>query len=196
MFMPKKEVVKKATKKKVAKKKAAKKKVVAKVVKVTKKAPVKKRKPRKRGMYYIDRKALLQDVIDSKAKGEMNDALAAKLVLLTTKYARHPSFARYTYNEDMQGYARMMLVKSWSSFKPEKSDNPFSFYTQCIKNSFKQFLNMEKRHRDIRDELLVDNGLNPSYTYECNYQDRNTTQPLPGKVTIVKADGEFISLEE
>lgn len=77
-----------------------------------------------------------------------------------------------TYNDDMQGYAMMMLVKSWASFKPEKSDNPFAFYTQCIKNSFKQFLNQEKRHRTIRDALLVDSGMNPSYAYETEYKEK------------------------
>ena len=137
----------------------------------------KKRKPRKRGIYYIDRAELLQDVIDSKAAGKgMNDRLAAKLTLLTTKYARSSNFSGYTYNDDMQGYAKMMLVKSWGSFNPEKSDNPFAFYTQCIKNSFKQFLNMEKRHRNLRDALLVDKGMNPSYAYENEYRERMSAQ--------------------
>lgn len=149
-----------------AKKKVAKKKVVK------KKAAPKVRKPRKRGQYYIDRKELLAEVIASKAVGRMSDRLAAMLSLLTEKYAKKSNFARYTYNDDMQGYARMMLVKSWQAFKPEKSDNPFAFYTQCIKNSFKQFLNQEKKQRNIRDELLVDKGLNPSYTYSLEYEDK------------------------
>ncbi len=133
---------------------------------------IKKRKPRKRGAYYIDKKDLLQDVIDSKLTGVMNDQLAAKLLLLTKKYARAYNFARYTYNDDMQGHALMQLSRSWAAFNPEKSDNPFSFYTQCIQNSFKQFLNKEKRHRNIRDELLVDSGMNPSYTYETEFKEK------------------------
>ena len=168
--MPKQEAPKKATKK-VTKKKVAKKKVAKKKV-VKKKAAPKARKPRKRGQYYIDRKELLAEVIASKEAGRMSDRLAAMLSLLTEKYAKKANFARYTYNEDMRGYARMMLVKSWQAFKPEKSDNPFAFYTQCIKNSFKQFLNQEKKQRNIRDELLVDKGLNPSYTYSLEYEDK------------------------
>ena len=212
IYMPKKEATltstkkkvtkKKVTKKKVVKKKvvkkkaAAKKKVIKKVLK--KKAPPKPRKPRKRGMYYIDRKELLQDVIDSKKEGKMNNALAAKLHLLTTKYARAANFARYTYNDDMRGYAQMMLVKSWNSFNPEKSDNPFSFYTQCIKNSFKQYLNQEKRHRVIRDELLVDNGMNPSYTYENEYREKNSKPEDPGKVktTIYDEEGKIVRRDQ
>jgi hypothetical protein len=71
-----------------------------------------------------------------------------------------------TYNEDMQAYAMLMLVRTWNSFNPEKSDNPFAFFTQCIKHSFIQFLNQEKKHRTIRDLLLVDQGMNPSFNFE------------------------------
>lgn len=71
-----------------------------------------------------------------------------------------------SYNEDMQAYAMMMLVRTWNSFNPEKSNNPFAFFTQCIKHSFIQYLNQEKRQRDVRDLLLIDSGLNPSYGYD------------------------------
>lgn len=70
-----------------------------------------------------------------------------------------------TYNEDMQGYAMMMLVRTWNSFNPEKSNNPFAFFTQCIKHSFIQYLNQEKRQRNIRDLLLVDQGMTPSFNF-------------------------------
>jgi DNA-directed RNA polymerase specialized sigma24 family protein len=76
-----------------------------------------------------------------------------------------------TYNDDMQAYAMMMLVRTWKSFDLNKSNNPFAFFTQCIKNSFKQYLNLEKRQRTIRDLLLVDQGLNPSY----GFQDENAS---------------------
>lgn len=70
-----------------------------------------------------------------------------------------------SYNEDMQAYALMMLVRTWNSFNPEKSNNPFAFFTQCIKNSFIQYLNQEKRQRDVRDVMLIDQGMNPSYGF-------------------------------
>ena len=163
--MPQKqEATKKSTKKKTSKKKVSTKPAAETTPKV--------RKPRKRGAYYIDRKELLAEVVASKKIDRMSDRLAALLTLLTEKYAKKANFARYTYNDDMQGYARMMLVRQWRGFDPEKSDNPFAYYTQCIKNSFKQFLNAEKKQRTVRDELLVDQGLNPSYTYSIEYEER------------------------
>jgi RNA polymerase sigma factor (sigma-70 family) len=114
---------------------------------------------------YLNNRELLAAVKKSKELGRMSDTLARMLQLLCSKYAKKGNFINYSYNEDMQSYAMMMLVRTWNSFDPEKSNNPFAFFTQCIKNSFIQYLNQEKRQRVIRDELLVDQGMNPSYGY-------------------------------
>jgi len=128
-----------------------------------------KKTPKKKGKYYIDRKVLMAAVIASKEKDQMSDTLAAMLTLLTKKYASSSKYAGYTFNEDMQAYAVMMLVRTWRAFKPDKSDNPFGFYTQCIKNSFNQYLNQEKKHRNVRDVLMVKNGLTPSLNYQMEH---------------------------
>lgn len=115
---------------------------------------------------YLNNKELLAEVRECKKRGQMSDLLARMLMLLCSNYARKNNWGGYSYNDDMQGYAVMMLVRTWNSFDPEKSNNPFAFYTQCIKNSFVQYLNQEKRQRDVRDSLLVHQGLNPSFGYD------------------------------
>lgn len=115
---------------------------------------------------YLNNRELLAAVHQSKAKGQMSDTLAKMLQLLCSKYAKKGNFVNYSYNDDMQSYAMLMLVRTWSSFNPEKSNNPFAFFTQCIKNSFIQYLNQEKRQRVIRDEMLIDQGMNPSHSFD------------------------------
>lgn len=131
---------------------------------------VEKKPPTKRKTNYLNNKSLLAQVIASKEQGHMTDELAKMLQLLTARYGKKGNFVNYTYNEDMQAYAMMSLVKTWNSFDPAKSSNPFAFFTQCIKNSFIQYLKLEKRQRVIRDELLVDSGLTPSYNYQMEYE--------------------------
>lgn len=143
-------------------------------IRVKKKKVVKK--PRK--VNYLNNKDLLAEVISSKERDQMTNKLAHMLQTLCARYGRRGNFANYTYNEDMQAYAMMMLVRTWRSFKPEKSNNPFAFFTQCVKNSFIQFLNSEKRHRTLRDELMVNQGLNPSYTYQLEHEQRNEERKL------------------
>jgi len=114
---------------------------------------------------YIRNKDLLAEVIVCKEKGEMTTKLATMLQLLTARYGRSSQFVGYTFNEDMQAYAMMMLCRTWGGFDPNRGSNAFAYYTQSIKNSFKQFLNREKVQRVVRDELLINKGLNPSFTY-------------------------------
>ena len=170
----KKKVTKKKVAKKVVKKKVAKKKVVAKKKAATKKKVAKKKivVKKKRKTNYLNNADLLAETIKSKELDKMTDKLAKMLVTLVARYGRKHNFASYTYNDDMQGYASMMLVRTFRSFKPEKSTNAFAFFTQCVKNSFIQFLNQERRQRDIRDEVLVSKGLTPSFTFTAAYEEQ------------------------
>lgn len=135
------------------------------------------RKPSvKKKAKYLNNKDLMTQVLLSKDQGKMTDELANMLVMLCDRYAKKGNFSGYTFNDDMRGYAMYMLVRTWDSFNPKKSDNPFAFYTQCIKNSFRQYLKLEKRHREIRDVLLLDQGLNPSHTYMAEYEEEQAAR--------------------
>lgn len=125
--------------------------------------------PSKRPVKYLNNKDLLTQVLMSKKQGKMTNELAKMLQLLTSRYAKKGNFANYTYNDDMQSYAMLMIVKTWQGFDPAKSSNPFAWFTQCIKNSFIQYLNYEKRHRDVRDEILIEQGMSPSFGYSYDF---------------------------
>lgn len=135
--------------------------------------------PSKRPVKYLNNKDLLAQVILSKKNGKMTNELAKMLQLLTMRYGKKGNFANYTYNDDMQSYAMLMIVKTWQGFDPAKSSNPFAWFTQCIKNSFIQYLNYEKRQRDIRDEVLVDSGMLPSYNYQHEYAEEHKPEGSP-----------------
>lgn len=116
--------------------------------------------------YYVTNGKMLPEVIKSKKQGQITEALAKMLMTLTRKYAQRPCFSSYTYKEDMISEALANLCKNALKFNPDKSSNPFSFYTTCINNSFLHFLNVEKKHRRTRDQLLIDIGENPSFNFQ------------------------------
>ena len=132
--------------------------------------------PGKRPVKYLNNRDLLAQVLLSKKQEKMTNELAKMLQLLTSRYAKKGNFANYTYNDDMQSYAMLMIVKTWKGFDPAKSSNPFAWFTQCIKNSFIQYLNYEKRQRDVRDEILVKEGLSPSFGYM--YEDKQANAEM------------------
>lgn len=124
---------------------------------------------------YLTNKQLLPAVIRAKEKGELTDELARMLQLLCKRYARHPKFVRYSYSDDMQAFAMCSLVRTWKGFDPNRSEtpNPFAFFTQCIKNSYKQYIKTEKTQTRTKDELAISQGLNPSYGYQSSYNEPN-----------------------
>ena len=118
--------------------------------------------PEATSKYYLTNSRLLPAVISAKEAGKLSNDLAKMLMMLTRKYAQRPCFSGYTYKEDMISEALANLCQNALKFNPEKSKNPFAFYTSCINNSF---LQVEKKHRRIRDQLLIDMGENPSYNF-------------------------------
>jgi hypothetical protein len=125
--------------------------------------------PRSTNPIYLKKKDLLSALAESREAGQMNDRLAKMFQMLVSKYSTKGCFVNYSYIDDMRSYALLMLVRTWKSFDPEKSNNPFAFFTQCVKNSFIQYLNQEKKQRVVRDLLLVDRGLTPSYGFQDEY---------------------------
>jgi len=99
-----------------------------------------------------------------KDHGQMTRALASMFMKLCERYATRSNWRGYTYNEEMRGAALVQLSQIGLRFDESKSNNPFSYYTMAIQNSFTHVLNSEKKNQNIRDDLLEMNGLNPSWT--------------------------------
>ena len=143
--------------------------------------------------YYLTNAKLLPAVIAAKEAGKLTDELARMLMMLTRKYANRPCFSGYTYKEDMISEALANLCQNALKFNPERSKNPFAFYTSCINNSFLHVLSVEKKHRRIRDQLLIDMGENPSYNFAEEYRSQQTGEfggelnDLKGQIEEAKA---------
>jgi len=131
---------------------------------------VRKRKPKN----YVNNADLLVQIQMSKDKQQENpeftpaqclsDELVKMLIMLVQKYSQKANWRNYTYIVDMRGEAIASLCQNALKFKPEKSNNPFGYYTQIVTHSFLTFLEKEKKVRRIRDDLLERNGFTPSFT--------------------------------
>jgi DNA-directed RNA polymerase specialized sigma24 family protein len=115
--------------------------------------------------HYVTNAQLLEAIAEDKVAGKLSNKLAGYLHKIAERYSFSPSFAGYSFREDMVSFAVVNLCANWHKFDPTKGDNPFAFYTTAAYRSFLQFLSDEKKQRDIRDTLLVDSGANPSFSY-------------------------------
>lgn len=172
-------------------------KAKAKSVKVTKvvkkKVPVKKKVAAKKPKNYLNNKDMLVQWQLSHDQDSINDTFAAMMMLLTKRYSSKVRFnVCDTFRDDMESYALMTVSKVWRSFNPEKSNNPFAYFTQVIKRAFYQYQNLERRQRDISNELLIEKGQSPSHAYMVEYEYKSFNPRVAGgDISTFDEDGVF-----
>ena len=106
----------------------------------------------------------LEDGEFSQTHGKTTDELAKMYMKLCDRYATRSNWRGYTYNDEMRASALMQLIQVGLKFNEAKSDNPFAYYTAIVTNSFTRVLLNEKKMQNIRDDILEENGLAPSWT--------------------------------
>ena len=114
----------------------------------------------------------------SRYHGAMTRRLAEMFIKLCERYATRSNWRNYSYNEEMRGQALLQLSQIGLQFDESKSQNPFAYYTATITNSFTRILNLEKKVRNIRDDILEINGLNPSWSRQHADSDRRYTSQV------------------
>lgn len=97
-------------------------------------------------------------------RGTITNKLAKMFILMVNKYGQRGNWRGYTYLDEMKGQALLQLAQMGLQFDESKSDNPFSYYTMSLQNSFTRVLNLEKKNQDLRDDLLIDSGASPSFS--------------------------------
>ena len=100
----------------------------------------------------------------SKDHGRITEELGRMFIKLSERYAQRSNWRGYTYIDEMRGQAILQLSQIGLQFDESKSENPFAYYTAAVTNSFTRILNIEKKNQNIRDDMLIENGLTPSST--------------------------------
>jgi len=109
-------------------------------------------------------KGTLDDGKFCKTHGKTTDELAKMYMKLCDRYGTRSNWRGYTYNDEMRGAALIQLIQVGLKFNELKSNNPFAYYTAIVTNSFTRVLLNEKKMQNIRDDILEENGLSPSWT--------------------------------
>ena len=104
-------------------------------------------------------------------RGSITNKLAKMFILMVNKYGQRGNWRGYTYIDEMKGQALLQLSQMGLQFNEMKSDNPFSYYTASVSNSFTRVLNLEKKNQDLRDDLLIDSGASPSFSRQLAIED-------------------------
>ena len=134
---------------------------------------------RKRSEHYVNNKEFLAALIKyredkeiAEMKGLPKPPIPRYIGECFLKIANHlsfkPNFVNYMFKEDMISDGIENCVQYIHNFNPEKSQNPFAYFTQIIHYAFLRRIQREKRQLEIKNKIIERSG------YSEVFDDNNT----------------------
>jgi len=121
--------------------------------------------------HYVDNKKFLSELIKhkekvTKAKDKQIDKpmvsnyLGECFLKIATHLSYKANFINYTYRDDMISDGIENCLVAVEKFDPEKSSNPFAYYTQIIYFAFVRRIQKEKKQQATKYKMLENVDLN------------------------------------
>ena len=115
--------------------------------------------------HYVDNKEFLaamlvwkKEVNDAEEEGEVIPPIPEYIGECFYKIATHlsyrPNFINYTYREEMIGDGIENCIQYAKNFNPDKSKNPFAYFTQIIYYAFLRRITKEKKQQSIKQKII------------------------------------------
>ena len=126
-------------------------------------------KKKKVTQHYVDNKKFLEEmtkfrtkVLKAKDSGRKRPMVTNYIGECFLKIANHlayrPNFINYTFRDDMISDGIENCLQYMSNFNPEKSNNPFAYFTQIIYYAFIRRIQKEKKQQDVKAKLIANSG--------------------------------------
>ena len=145
---------------------------------------------RKRSEHYVNNKEFLAALIKyredkeiAEIQGKPKPPIPRYIGECFLKIANHlsfkPNFVNYMFKEDMISDGIENCVQYIHNFNPEKSQNPFAYFTQIIHYAFLRRIQKEKRQLEIKNKILERSGFSEVFGDDntvdgSNYSDYNS----------------------
>ena len=124
---------------------------------------------RKRSEHYVNNKEFLyaivaykKDIKDAEEAGQPKPVIPRYIGECFLKIATHlsykPNFVNYMFKDDMVCDGIENCVQYINNFNPEKSTNPFAYFTQIIHYAFLRRIQKEKKQLEIRQKIIERSG--------------------------------------
>ena len=124
---------------------------------------------RKRSEHYVNNKEFLaalikhrEDIeiaeIQGKEKPRIPRYIGECFLKIATHLSFKPNFVNYMFKEDMISDGIENCVQYIHNFNPEKSQNPFAYFTQIIHYAFLRRIQKEKKQLEIKNKILEKSG--------------------------------------
>ena len=120
---------------------------------------------KKKKVHYVDNKKFLAAIVERKQllkeaeesdlpKPQVSNYLGECILKIANHLSYRPNFINYTYRDEMISDGIENSLQYIDNFDPEKSKNPFAYFTQIIYFAFVRRITKEKKQQKIKDRIL------------------------------------------
>lgn len=117
--------------------------------------------------HYVNNKDFLEAIIKMKEQAKeaeekglpkpiVSDYIGECILKIATHLSYKPNFINYSYRDDMILDGVENCIQYIDNFNPDKSSNPFAYFTQIIYYAFLRRIAKEKKQSYIKGKLIQD----------------------------------------
>ena len=103
-----------------------------------------------------------------KGKPKISNYLGSCFLKIATHLSYKPNFVNYMFREDMISDGIETCIQYMHNFDPEKSKNPFAYFTQIIHYAFLRRIQREKKQLEIKNKIVEKTGYESLMTADSN----------------------------
>ena len=121
-------------------------------------------KNKKQKPHYVDNKKFLQAMVEWREtwpnelketiKPPVSNYVGECFLKIATHLSYRPNFINYTYRDEMISDGIENCLQYVQNFNPEKSSNPFAYFTQIIYYAFLRRIQKEKKQTHVRNKII------------------------------------------
>ena len=137
---------------------------------------------RKKTIHYVDNAKFLEEMIEYKRqyKISINDNeespiiseyLGSVFLKIAQRLSFRPNFINYAFKDDMISDGIENCLHYIHNFDPEKSSNPFAYFTQIIYYAFIRRIQKEKKQLYIKFKSMQNYEISPEFVNFMDYDE-------------------------
>ena len=125
---------------------------------------------RKKGVHYVNNAQFLEELKkwnekcrEAEEQGEptpqVTNYIGECFLKIANGLSYRPNFINYTYKQEMISDGIENCLQYMNNFDPEKSDNPFAYFTQIIYYAFIRRIQKEKKQMQVKAKIIANAGV-------------------------------------
>ena len=118
-----------------------------------------------KGEHYVNNKEFLEAMVawgekcaEAKQNGKeqppVTNYIGECFLKIATHLSYRPNFINYTYRDEMISDGIGNCLQYVANFNPEKSKNPFAYFTQIIYYAFLRRIQKEKKQTHVKNKMI------------------------------------------